>query len=214
VNGITDPGDETGGSVGGSHEYSGEAGFAALLRLSWALLVAALILSAWPVSARADAFTTFNLAGTFQGGSLQNPPSGNFSAAITIDTTSGVATSFSVTDPSGTFGGAVMFTYLLPDISGGFALNVKDSSGDQILLSLLQSSLVGVTNLTPNSSALGVGNIDNFLDGTFSSDPCFSATCYITSVSITPAPSVPEPRSMALLGAGFVATIVARRKRG
>jgi len=183
--------------------------------LAFLILVATLFLIAWPTAARADTITTFNLSGTFTNGGI----TGNFSGSITIDTTTGLLSSYSLNAGPilGTVGGACVSGCGLVTITGrststgtntANGISAQDSFGRQFQITFLQSSLIGVTTLTLDPSAFNLAG-----SGPFDVFACQGRACFFTSGSITPA-TVPEPSSFALLGSGLVAVISMARRKG
>jgi hypothetical protein len=182
------------------------------MKITTCIVATAIILALSAVPTLADSSATFDMTGTFQvcalGAScaLGTTPTGNFSGSLTIDTTTGKVTSFSVSDPT-SFGGACDIALfkcgLIVD-----TLLATDAGGDSFRVGLLESSLVGVTALSAAPSLLVTGG-DEFFDNTHPSDACNPAAgdyCEIDTIKFTAAPSpTPEPSSLALLGSGIVA---------
>jgi len=193
------------------------------MRIAKCLLVATMVLCAWSTPARADSSATFDMTGTFQicayGSScpLGSTPAGNFTGSLTIDTTAGKVTAFSLNDPT-SFGGACDITLYPPCGLVVDALVATDAGGDTFRVDLLESSLVGVTSLSADPSKLGTSGTDVFFDNTVLSDSkCLDEDCDITSITFTYVPSsAPEPGSFALLAFGISTVAVAgvfRRRR-
>jgi hypothetical protein len=179
------------------------------------MLATALILVALPAVARADQIQTFDLTGTFF--QAANPAiTGNFSATITIDTTTGLISSVFLTDPYGTFGGACFLQCAPPGIGDGHGGNLLEpllAGGLSFDLGILQGSLVGITTLTLDPAAVGAssGFVDSFLDTSPTDPACGGVTCEFQTATITPAP-VSEPATLWLLGTGIGLVLVMRKR--
>jgi len=181
--------------------------------------VLAVAVSGSPVSAFADQMQTFDFSGTFYQ-SADTTITGSFSGTVTIDTTLGDLVSASFTDPyqsaSGSCAGTSECYPSTPGTLEGWTTGIGYVLGAefpvQFALSISQSTLVGITNLT------AVSNGDNFgfflFNVSSAADPdCGgSVGCYISTLTITPAVSTPEPSSILLLAIGLLGLVGLRRR--
>src|SRR5262249_12107994 len=148
------------------------------------LLVGCVLLG--PAFARADTITTFNVDGVFR-----DPFSGTFSGTITVDVTTGTLTAVDITFPGSSAYNAIVAS---EPISFPTSWAIFANTGDV-------NQKLELTFFTDPTGGSLVGLTGGSITGSIS-DCCTGLGGFITPLTSVTAP---EPSSLALLVAGFLA---------
>jgi len=169
------------------------------------LLVAASSLMATSLVAHADAISTFQLSG-----STDTSPNITVSGQIVIDTTTGAVQSNDLAVAEGasseTLVNDVTFAGQTLNSSSVYAVEFGtfDSPGGSITLDFNQSSLVGFTGgICTTLSRCSSGATSTAEFGQNFGDSIYSGSLTLEAPPLPP-PTVPEPGTLALLGAGLI----------
>jgi hypothetical protein len=147
----------------------------------------------WPLFARADTVTTFDVSGQYSI-ELSTPTPGTFSGTLKVDTDSGTLTAVDIKFDAW----AADFNNLSENspIGDNWQLTAYDFIGDRLELTYATFPNPDLVNLVE-----GVITSGYVLDGDIA---LFQGVTGSITPSVTSGGAVPEPSSLALLGLGFL----------